>query len=426
MAKAVTVVFAGDTSKLQRALGDAETHTNRWGSALKSLALGVGVVGVAAGALAIKIGKDSVQAFLDQEKVVAQTNAAIKSTGGVANVTAEEIGNLTDTMQRKLGVDADMVRGGVNLLLTFTNVRNEAGKGNDVFTQATKLMTDMSVAMGQDASQSAIQLGKALNDPIAGVGALSRVGIQFNADQKKMIETMVESGDLMGAQKIILKELETQFGGSAAAAGDTFAGKMDKLNLALGEAKEAIGQVLVEEVLPAFIEGLGLGKGGTDDLADAALRFGDWVKLNGPEIANTFRDIGGAVRGVVDGIQDLVGWIDKLPKDAGGERDFPGTSWWNDLKKGPLNWPFGEGHIFGPDRKATGGPINGPVLVGEQGPELFMPGASGSIIPRSGMTATGGGVTININAPVYGVDDLTETIRRALARTGQLNAGVGF
>jgi phage-related minor tail protein len=65
-------------------------------------------------------------------------------------------------------------------------------------------MTDMSVALGTDASGSAIQLGKALNDPIKGVAALQKVGVSFTESQKEQIKTLVETGDTLGAQKIIL------------------------------------------------------------------------------------------------------------------------------------------------------------------------------------------------------------------------------
>jgi phage-related minor tail protein len=97
-------------------------------------------------------------------------------------------------------------------------VRNEVGKGNNIFDQATGIITDMSVALGQDTSSSAIQLGKALNDPIKGVTALQRVGVSFTASQKEQITTLVESGKTLDAQKLILAELGKEFGGAAEAA----------------------------------------------------------------------------------------------------------------------------------------------------------------------------------------------------------------
>lgn len=52
--------------------------------------------------------------------------------------------------------------------------------------------------------------------------------------------------------------------------------------------------------------------------------------------------------------------------------------------------------------KAIGGPVSGgkPYIVGERGPELFVPGTSGGIVPNNRL-AMGGGVTV---APVYNID----------------------
>jgi hypothetical protein len=81
---------------------------------------------------------------------------------------------------------------------------------------------------------AAIQLGKALNDPTQGVSALSRVGVSFTDVQKDMIKKLQESGDMMGAQRIILGELEKQFGGTAEAVGKTLPGALDRLDNAIG------------------------------------------------------------------------------------------------------------------------------------------------------------------------------------------------
>lgn len=189
---------------------------------------------------------------MEAEAIQAQTEAVIKSTGKAAGVTAKEVNNLASEIAYKTGVDDAAIQKGQNLLLTFTNIRNEAGKGNDVFNQSTRILTDMSVAMGTDASSQAIQLGKALNDPIAGVGALSRVGVTFTESQKESIKAMVEMGNTAGAQKVILAELTKEFGGSAEAAGKTMAGQMNIAKTAVGDLAEKVGAAL----LPAFTSAL--------------------------------------------------------------------------------------------------------------------------------------------------------------------------
>ena len=61
--------------------------------------------------------------------------------------------------------------------------------------------------------------------------------------------------------------------------------------------------------------------------------------------------------------------------------------------------------MFG--KRASGGPVTGgkPYVVGERGPELFVPNSSGSIVPNHQM---GGGIVVNVDASgsnVEGDDD---------------------
>lgn len=158
------------------------------------------------------------------EVIMAKTNAVIASTGGVAGISAEQIRKQAAALEQMSAVDENVIQNGENVIATFTQIRNVAGEGNDIFNQTTKAALDLSAALGQDMQSSSIQLGKALNDPIKGVTALQRVGVTFDAQQKQMIKTMVESGDTLGAQKVILAEVNREFGGAAKAAGDTFAG----------------------------------------------------------------------------------------------------------------------------------------------------------------------------------------------------------
>lgn len=246
------VQIVGDASSLQKALGNAGNSSSSLGSKLKSLgkvaAVGVGAafVGMAA------VVKNGFGELAEGQQVTAQTNAALKSTGQVAKVTAKEIDALAQSISKKTGIDDEAVQASENMLLTFTKIRNEAGKNNDIFNQTTQAVADMATRMNNGAvpsmeqlSTTSIRVGKALNDPVKGVGALSRVGVQFTEDQKKMISEMVKSGDVMGAQKLILRELTTEFGGSAKAAGETLPGQMAKLRNSFDEASGAIATTLL-------------------------------------------------------------------------------------------------------------------------------------------------------------------------------------
>ena len=212
----------------------------------RGIARGVGpaVAGIGAALATAGVGaflKSTVAEAREANKIAALTAAAIKSTGGAAKVTAGQVSKLAEAISNKVAVDDEAVQSSSNLLLTFTKVRNEVGKGNDIFNQATMATVDMAAVLGGTAADNAIKLGKALNDPLKGVTALSKVGVSFTEQQKKQIETLVKHGDVLGAQKIILKELAVEFGGAAAA----IATPAQRLAVHFGNLKEKIGAALI-------------------------------------------------------------------------------------------------------------------------------------------------------------------------------------
>ena len=205
---------------------------------------GLGVALAGAGALIAK----NVQSLARIETINAQTAQTIKTMGNAANISAGDVENLAGKLEALTATEAESIQEGANLLLTFRNISNQAGAGNDIFNQTTAIMVDMGRALGEDAASSAIRLGKALNDPITGLTALRKVGVGFTADQEAQIKTLQNSGDMMGAQKVILAELQAQFGGSGAAFAQTFSGQLELLGHELG----TVGEEATMAVMPAL------------------------------------------------------------------------------------------------------------------------------------------------------------------------------
>lgn len=240
-------------------LGDKTSTTmgsrlkSRASSIFSSLKVAGPLAAVAAGAAISKVLVSSIEEAREAAKVTARTEGVIKSMGDVAGVSAKEVADLAGAISLKAGIDDEEIQAGQNMLLTFGNIRDEVGKGNDIFTQASGLMTDLSAGMGTSMKGSAIQLGKALQDPIKGTTALGRAGVQFTEDQTAQIEKMVESGDVLGAQKVILGEVGKQFEGAA----EQMASPADRAKVAWGNFQETIGTALlpvVDKVLTAFAE----------------------------------------------------------------------------------------------------------------------------------------------------------------------------
>ena len=192
----------------------------------------------------VGIGAASLAAFTDQETAIAKMESVIKSTGGVAGVSSEHIQNLASSLQKTTTFADETTVGAAALALTFKSLRNEAGAGNDIFDRTIKASQDMATVMGTDLNSATMMISKALNEPAEGLSKLSRAGVQFTAEQENMVKQLVASGDTMGAQKIILGELESQFGGAAEAVANTTEGKLKQGLNNLGEAAEKVGQIL--------------------------------------------------------------------------------------------------------------------------------------------------------------------------------------
>jgi len=256
----VIIRFQGDASSVETAANAASDAVDGVGNkaktagkgfdALSSIATGAfQAIGSAAVSLAsagfAKITDfiaGSIEEAASFQSVFAQTEAVVKSTGEAAGLTADQMADMADALSAASGMSLfsdDAILGAQNVLATFTQIRGEN------FGGATQAIIDMSQALGTDLQSSAMQVGKALNDPLAGITALSRAGVQFTDAQKEQIKAMVEAGDVAGAQRIILGELATQFGGSALAAVDTFAGRQIILQEKLANVQQTLGNSLL-------------------------------------------------------------------------------------------------------------------------------------------------------------------------------------
>ena len=115
-------------------------------------------------------------------------------------------------------------------------------------------MVDMAAKTGSLES-AALILGKALNDPIGGLGALAKVGVELSDSQTEQIKQFMAVNDVASAQGVILGQVEKTVGGLAEAMGATSEGQMEIFKNQVGEIKEKIGAKLLP-VLNAVTEGL--------------------------------------------------------------------------------------------------------------------------------------------------------------------------
>ncbi|RKY05689.1 MAG: hypothetical protein DRP56_08745 [Planctomycetota bacterium] len=213
----------------------------------------VGMVGAFMGFRALKsVVAGSLKAYGEQEQAETKLQQALIATGGAAGFSFEQLKKHAAALQKTTTYGDESIMVMQSLLATFRNVQG------DVFTEATTLALDMSKAMGQDLKSSSIMLGKALNDPVTGLTALSRVGITFSEVQKEQIKQFQKTGDLAAAQGIIMAELSNQFGGQATAAAGTFSGALKQLGNSWGDAMEKMGEYIAN--IPGFASGIQFAK----------------------------------------------------------------------------------------------------------------------------------------------------------------------
>ncbi len=248
----------------------------------------------------LQMAKNVLGEFVASEKAGKKLEAVLKATGHAAGFSAEQLKKRASALQDMTTFDNDAIVNTQALLATFKNV------SGDVFDEAIVSILNMSEVLEQDLKSSAIQLGKALNDPIRGVSALSRVGVSFTAQQQAQIKTLAASGRMMEAQTIILAELQSEFGGAAVKAAEG-TGRFKQLDNAVSDLKKAIGSglapvltTLAEDLLPEVQE---LTKDLSGFIEDNKDEISAWAKTLSDDL--------------VPALQDTVGLLKDAGKHAG-------------------------------------------------------------------------------------------------------------
>lgn len=225
-------------NNLGNTVNKAQTPFKNFGTTIKTLLPAVGLTGL------VMFTKQVIAAGEESKKSDARLQQIATSMqifgGGVSQVTGR-LKDYADAMARQTGVDDDVIKKTQAKLLTFRELALSANNLGGAFDRATAAAVDMAAAGFGDATSNAVQLGKALNDPIKGVTALTRSGITFTEAEKAKIATMVKSNQMLDAQKFVLEAIEKQVGGTAKAT----ASATDRMKQAYGQVQEAIGLALL-------------------------------------------------------------------------------------------------------------------------------------------------------------------------------------
>ena len=241
------VTIGAQTKQFDKALGSSMSKMRNFGRSTKRLGKSM-TMNLTAPIAAL--GFTAVKAFDEQAKAIAQVEAGLKSTGASVGFTSKQLQKMASDLQSKtLFGDEEILKDATAQLLTFTNITG------DQFAKSQEAALNLATRLDGDLKSASIMLGKALNDPVANLSAMSRAGIQFSEDQKEVIKALAEGGDMAQAQSIILEELEKQYGGSAEAAAKAGTGGLKQLANAFGDLQEEFGKVIMD-FMPPVIDGL--------------------------------------------------------------------------------------------------------------------------------------------------------------------------
>jgi hypothetical protein len=173
----------------------------------------------------------------ETRKLTAQLDKAIANTGNTARTSGKEIADYADKLERSTGRAAEEVLAVGTNLATF-------GFSRKVFFDAIDLANDMSAAWGGDLKQNVEGLARALADPEKGLAMLTKRGITFTDEQKKMIAGFMKSNDLIGAQGVVMSALNEQVKGVAEAGFSGLTKAKANATLAMEEFFETIANAM--------------------------------------------------------------------------------------------------------------------------------------------------------------------------------------
>jgi hypothetical protein len=228
---------------------------------------------------------------LDAGEAVGSANARIlqinRTMGLFGNQSAQvtkRLLKLAEAQGVELGISNLTIKATQAKLLTFKELAKTANVVGGTFDRANAAALDLAAAGFGSAESNAVQLGKALNDPIKGITALTRSGVTFTEEEKTKIKTLVESNKTLEAQKLILEAIEKQVGGTAKATADD----SKKMAEAFAQVQQQIGLAL----LPAL-----------EKVTPLLVNFANFAKNN----PNAFVTVGVAIGGIAAAILAIRG-----------------------------------------------------------------------------------------------------------------------
>jgi ABC-type transporter Mla subunit MlaD len=305
-----------DLGNWQKGLNKAAAQMGKFDRTVTGLTKGLkaGIAGVSAALLTGFVG-----GWIEAAEEARQANRRLDQVANSMNLFGSNLPEVTDKLKKfadelelSTGVTAEQVKQVQTTLLTFKELGKTAGVTGGLFDRTTEAALDLAATGFGTVEGNAKQLGKALQDPIKGLTSLTRSGVTFTDKERKKIKVLVESNKLAEAQGMILKAVEKQVGGNAAAS----ASSIVKLQNAFGQITEEIGKQFLP-IMDKMVEWFqsSEGKAAVQEWMDkinelgsyfASAEFGEALDTWAGRIEDLLTLIGG----LLDGLNEFLGAVD--------------------------------------------------------------------------------------------------------------------
>lgn len=442
--RALTLKLLADVDNFTKNLNKADGEVKTFGSKIsdfgKKAGLAFAAAGAAAAAYAGKLLIDGVKSAIEDEKAQAKLATTLANVTGATEAQIAAVESQITKTSLLTGLTDDELRPSFERLVRATSDSDKALK-------LQTLAIDVAAGSGKSLEAVTNAMARAAE---GNTSSLGRLGIGLS---KTELATL--------SMEQITAKLATTFGGQASVQADTFQGKMQRLRVAFDEGKETVGafildaitpmvELIVNKVMPVlsgFIQGIGGADGlkGTFDvfiqgaknffipvfngIRSAFNNIKTSVMENKEEFTALFNFLktyvapflGGALRIAIQAIGTVISTVVNLVADL--IRGFQ-TLINLGSKIGNAIGAVGGALGFGGGR-ADGGPVSSGTayVVGERGPELFVPGRSGTIIPNG--RSSGNTINVTVNGaidPISTARQIASILNIEATNSGSFNA----
>jgi hypothetical protein len=303
----------------QKGLEKANKQTQGFGKSMKTISNGVKAAWTGVG-LAFTTGfmSDFVKAAVEARKADQRLDQVAKTIdlfGSKLPDVTKRLKDFADQQEISTGYSAEEIKAAQAKILTYSAVGKSAGKMGGIFDRTTQAAIDMAATGFGTVEGNADTLGKALSNPIKGLAALQKQGFVYTESQKKQFATWIKAGKLHKAQEFILRDIESQMKGVAAATADP----MKQLENAIGQVTDSIGEQFLP-ILDKLVKYLqsDKGKNAIKSVTDQIEKMGKWfASAEGQDAFKSWikdlKTILGYVKTILDGIKAFSEFTEQNP-----------------------------------------------------------------------------------------------------------------